>query len=210
MDPSFDNFNLRIGRMDTNPSPALLTRLKKIILFRDYNNENNYLRVREKDKPFYQTLFTFIRPDLLKIIKGFGYHDYNIKEYWQQKYTKGGFHDLHCHSVEKPELSFIYFINASSNSSPIKFFLPGYPYIKVENQGALQHMVEVQARIGRLIVFNSFIPHSVDPNKDEEREIISGNMAYYLKPTVPARGLWHIGLTLEEEMALKKKTDAKT
>jgi hypothetical protein len=59
-------------------------------------------------------------------------------------------------------------------------------------------------------VFNSFIPYSVDPNKDEEREIISGNMAYYLKDTIPARGIKHLGLTLEEEMAQKKKTNAKT
>ena len=210
MDPSFDNFNLHIGRVDTDPSPALLMRLKKIILFRVDNKENNYLRVREKDKPFYETLFTFIRPALLKIIKGFGYQDYNIKEYWQQKFTLGDFQDLHCHSVDRPQLSFIYFINASSNSAPIKFFLPGHPYIKVENQGGLQHKVEVQAHIGRLIVFNSFIPYSVDPNKDEEREIISGNMAYYLKDTIPARGIKHLGLTLEEEMAQKKKTNAKT
>ena len=37
----------------------------------------------------------------------------------------------------------------------------------------------------------------------ENGEIISGNMAYYLKPTIPARGIRHIGLTLEEEMAQK-------
>ena len=209
MDPSFDNFNLHIGRIDTFPTGGLVTRLKKIILFRDHNNENNYLRVREKDKPFYEALFTFIRPDLLKIVKGFGYQDYNIKEYWQQKYTHGSFHDLHCHSTTRPELSFIYFINASPNSSPVKFFLPGHPYIKVENQGALQHRVEVEAKMGRLIVFNSFIPYSVDPNKDEEREIISGNIAYYLKDTIPARGIYHLGLTLEEEMEQKKNINAK-
>ena len=52
MDPNFDNFNLKIGSVDTNPSSDLLGRLRKIILFREYNNANNYLRVREKDKPF--------------------------------------------------------------------------------------------------------------------------------------------------------------
>ena len=189
--------------MDTDPSPALLMRLKKIILFRDYNNENNYLSVREKDKPFYGTLFKFLRPSFLKIVQELGYKDYNIKEYWQQKYRKGDFHDLHCHSVDRPEFSFVYFINASSDSSPTKFFLPGYPYIKIENQGNLQHTIEIEAKIGRLIVFNSFIPHAVDPNKDDDREIISGNMAYYIKDTVPARGIRHLGLTLEEEMAQK-------
>ena len=203
MDPNFDNFNLRIGRVDTNPSSDLLTRLRKIILFRDYNNENNYLSVREKDKPFYGTLFKFLRPSFLKIVQELGYKDYNIKEYWQQKYRKGDFHDLHCHSVDRPEFSFVYFINASSDSSPTKFFLPGYPYIKIENQGNLQHTIEIEAKIGRLIVFNSFIPHAVDPNKDDDREIISGNMAYYIKDTVPARGIRHLGLTLEEEMAQK-------
>jgi hypothetical protein len=35
-------------------------------------------------------------------------------------------------------------------------------------------------------------------------------MAYYLKDTIPARGIKHLGLTLEEEMAQKKKTNAKT
>ena len=203
MDPNFDSFNLNIGRIDTDPSPALLMRLKKIILFRDYNNQNNFLRVREKDKPYYDTLFRFLRPSFLKLVKGAGYKDYNIKEYWQQKYGKGDFHDLHCHSVDKPEFSFVYFINASSDSSPTKFFLPGYPYIKVENQGTLQHIIKIDAKIGRLIIFNSFIPHAVDPNKDDEREIISGNMAYYIKDTIPARGLKHTGLTLEEEMAQK-------
>ena len=201
MDPNFDNFNLKIGSVDTNPTSDLLGRLRKIILFREYNNANNYLRVREKDKPFYETLFRFLRPSFLKIVQELGYKDYNIKEYWQQKYHKGDFHDLHCHSVDRPEFSFVYFINASSRSSPTKFFLPGYPYIKIENQGALQHTIKIEAKIGRLIVFNSFIPHAVDPNKDNDREIISGNMAYYIKDTVPARGIKHLGLTREEELA---------
>ena len=201
MDPNFDNFNLKIGSVDTNPSSDLLGRLRKIILFREYNNANNYLRVREKDKPFYETLFRFLRPSFLKIVQELGYKDYNIKEYWQQKYHKGDFHDLHCHSVDRPEFSFVYFINASSRSSPTKFFLPGYPYIKIENQGALQHTIKIEAKIGRLIVFNSFIPHAVDPNKDNDREIIYGNMAYYIKDTVPARGIKHLGLTREEELA---------
>ena len=81
MDPNFDNFNLKIGSVDTNPSSDLLGRLRKIILFREYNNANNYLRVREKDKPFYETLFRFLRPSFLKIVQELWYKDYNIKEY---------------------------------------------------------------------------------------------------------------------------------
>ena len=163
MDPNFDNFNLKIGSVDTNPSSDLLGRLRKIILFREYNKANNYLRVREKDKPFYETLFRFLRPSFLKIVQELGYKDYNIKEYWQQKYHKGDFHDLHCHSVDRPEFSFVYFIKCPKGSSPLVFTKSGK---------------KIKAEEGKVVIFPGWIRHHVPKNKCEGRITMAGIIFY--------------------------------
>lgn len=106
-------------------------------------------------------LETFTK-DILKL------NSFYLDDSWFQAYEKDSFHDMHIHGKGKNEYSLIFYLQVTDNSSSTKFANPGYPYIETDKY-------YVKPEKGKLVIFNSSIPHSVPPNKDEERIILSAN-----------------------------------
>jgi len=91
---------------------------------------------------------------------------------WVQKYVRDQYHHLHTHHSEGSNgYSFVLYINETKDSSNTCFFNPGYPYI-------FTHEYISKPKKGKIILFDKAIPHSVEPNKDEERLIVSGNILF--------------------------------
>ena len=146
--------------------------LKKLkdndIVFTNYNSYENFnddkcLAIINK----YQEVFEEIR-----YRNNYKHHD--LKKYWLQKYNKDDFHDIHTHGTQDNEYSFIIYVDCTENSSDTFFYPLGYPHISYRNFTPLRF----KPKKGRILFFNSFLPHGVTPNKDESRLIISGNMIY--------------------------------
>jgi hypothetical protein len=172
MDLNFVNFNIKICECKTDISNNLIGKLKKIKLKKDYNNHNNFYKINEEDKLLYNEFFNQLNPYFDKVVKGYGFNKFKLLSYWQQKYNKKENHDLHCHSVDNQEFSFVYYLDCSEKSSFTTFFVPGYPYVNGNNK------INIKPEIKKLVVFPSYIPHLVYPNQDNKRQIISGNISY--------------------------------
>ena len=93
---------------------------------------------------------------------------YEISDCWVQKYNNKK-HDIHVHGNNNEKLSFVWYINASHESSPIKFYNPGYPYMDHWSK-------EIHPNKDKFLMFNSYIPHEVAINKDDVRMVVSGNI----------------------------------
>jgi hypothetical protein len=68
-------------------------------------------------------------------------------------------------------IDFVLYVSETKNSSNTCFFNPGYPYVHT-------HEYISKPKKGKIILFDKAIPHSVEPNKDEERLIVSGNIVF--------------------------------
>lgn len=170
MDLNFVNFNIKICETKINLNPKLIKQYKKIKLGKYPINQNDYDNIGNS-LVIYKDLIDTLHPYFLNIIKNYGYSSYKINGLWQQKYNKGDYHDLHCHNVTTPELSFVLFIDCTEKSSNTLFHLPGYPYVSDYKN------IEIKPEKNKLIVFPSIIPHQVLKNNDNVRRIISGNLS---------------------------------
>jgi len=123
----------------------------------DYNN-NSYF-----NNPLLQELNNLV-DDKLKYI--FKENNCRLFDTWIQSYQDNQFHDLHLH----PEsfMSFVWYIDCTDKSSETIFYNPGYPYIE-------RNKLHIKPEKGKLILFDSALPHHVLPNKDSQRLVISGN-----------------------------------
>ena len=110
--------------------------------------------------------FNIILP-FLKKIKNKG--SILFEHCWVQKYKKEQYHHLHTHG--SGGYSFVLYVSETKNSSNTCFFNPGYPYVHT-------HEYISKPKKGKIILFDKTIPHSVEPNKDEERLIVSGNIVF--------------------------------
>lgn len=88
---------------------------------------------------------------------------------WFQAYKQNNHHSIHVHGLEAFEYSFVFFIQTSKDSSDIKFYNPGYPYCYYNDHS-------ITPKDNDLVIFNSFLPHEVLPNKDDQRISLAGNI----------------------------------
>ena len=95
---------------------------------------------------------------------------------WFQAYKPHNYHSLHVHGLESFEYSFVFYVQTSDDSSEIKFYNPGYPYCYYKDY--------VLPYENDLLIFNSYVPHEVLPNNDNQRISLAGNiqsiMKYYI------------------------------
>ena len=140
------------------------SKIKKFKMYKDKNipsmNLNNFWNVEEKEK-----LKNLLN---LKFKKLCLKYNFKVKDCWIQKYLKNSYHSLHTHSFDKQ--SFVWFIEGSEKSSPIKFFDVGWPLINT-NQ-----FIEIPFKPGTFLIFPGFLPHEVQVNNSHNRLIVSGNV----------------------------------
>lgn len=99
-------------------------------------------------------------------------NNFNIKESWFQYYDNNNYHPTHIHGVEEQNYSLIFYVQCSESSSNTVFFNPGYPYVP-------EQKIIIKPKQSKLIFFPGYIPHCVEPNKDNERLILSANVDFY-------------------------------
>ena len=100
------------------------------------------------------------------------YSIFEIMNSWIQIYDKGHFHDTHSHFMDKDNWNFVFFLNADDDSSKLVILEPGYPYINNNKR------VYIKPKTGLCVAFPGYLPHFVEPNKSENRIILSANVQY--------------------------------
>lgn len=162
------NINCKIVDTDIHVSDELDKLVKLIQLeegFSSYYNNNkksdliNFI-YKTQQKRFLDTISVFTDTKKLK--------RFIISDCWVQKY-KNKEHCLHVHGTDDSKLSFVWYVSASDKSSPILFYNPGFPYNDFWKK-------EIYPKKNKFLMFNSYIPHEVAYNKDNDRMAISGNI----------------------------------
>lgn len=143
--------------------------LKNIKLEKKDNNLTSYYL--ENDPDISNKIFNYLANDFAKLNKIIKSNKFVINKWWVQKYNKGDWHILHTHGTIKNSLSFVLYLDCTENSSEVLFFGPGHPTIEYEP-------IKFKPEKGLLIVFPSYLPHTVLPNDDYKRFILSGNMTH--------------------------------
>lgn len=139
--------------------------MSKLQMLTTFGKDNQILQ-KEEMKDFKNHLFYFL--DIF-VKKALGKNKFSIIDSWIQCYSENSYHPLHIHGVEHNQWSLIYYIQASKNSSHTNIYGPGHPYIDFEKK-------TVQPKTNKLVLFPSSLPHDVEPNRDNERIILSANL----------------------------------
>lgn len=96
-----------------------------------------------------------------------------IRTFWFQDYSnkndKIGTHIHHCGS--KFEYSFVFYIKCTETSAPTIFHVPGFPYTTDE-------AIIIKPEKGLCVFFPGYLPHESEPNLDNTRFIMSGNIQF--------------------------------
>ena len=95
---------------------------------------------------------------------------FEITRSWIQCYAEDHYHGLHVHGRELNEHSLIYYLQNSDNSVATTFFQPGHPYCEGPE-------INILPSPNKIVLFPSFVPHEVKPNKDKDRIIFSANIS---------------------------------
>jgi hypothetical protein len=161
------DFNFSIFEKTINLDKEFIEHIKSEELRQYEFNKNNYLL--KENYLLTTTVKNQIDPLLQEIGKALNFAEYTFTKTWVQKYNKNHFHDCHIHSFT--DYSFIIYVECTEDSSETMFYNIGYPYVDT-----LRH--RVKPKIGKCVVFHGMIPHSVLPNKDDERLIVSGNIQW--------------------------------
>tara|TARA_Y100001938_G_scaffold150116_1_gene239694 strand:- start:2104 stop:2625 length:522 start_codon:yes stop_codon:yes gene_type:complete len=130
--------------------------------FEDFNDEKT-ISIIKKYEMFFE-----------EMARVNNYKQYQLTKFWIQKYNNDEFHDIHTHGTNDNEYSFILYIDCSEKSSETLFYPLGYPFTCYKGHTPFK----IKPLQGRIILFNSFLPHGLIPNKDEKRIILSGNVRY--------------------------------
>ena len=162
------NINCKIVDTDIHVSDELNRLVRSIKLNDDFSSYSNNdkkkdlidLIYKTQYKRFLDTISVFI--DIKKL------EHFNISDCWVQKY-KNKKHCLHVHGTDNSKLSFVWYVNASNKSSPILFYNPGFPYNDFWAK-------EIYPKKNKFLMFNSYIPHEVAYNEDNDRMVLSGNI----------------------------------
>ncbi len=158
-------FEAAIYIKETVLNKNLISSLESVKLKQYTLNENNFFDKETKNKDNTDLVYKYIEPHIHQIINS----RFKLNDWWIQRYKKENYHDLHTHGHEHNKLSFILYLKATSKSSNTIFYGPGHPLINWQGY-------EVKPKPGLLILFPSYIPHSVGYNKDNKRLILSGNI----------------------------------
>jgi uncharacterized protein (TIGR02466 family) len=123
-----------------------------------------------------------ILPDIFENHMGWGcsLENINISAMWSVINEKNSFNIRHNHP--NCYFSAAYYVKTNSNAGRIKFFDPKevktmfYPKIKQHNEFS-SNIVHIQPEEGKLLLFPSYLHHSVEENlSDEDRIVISFNI----------------------------------
>tara|TARA_R100000388_G_C7176108_1_gene126346 strand:- start:108 stop:629 length:522 start_codon:yes stop_codon:yes gene_type:complete len=158
-------FESAIYLKQTTLNNKFISSLESVKLKQYPLNENNFFDKYFKDKNKTSLILEFIQPHINEIIN----QKFKLNNWWIQRYKKENYHDLHTHGHEHNKLSFIVYLKTTPKSSNTIFYGPGHPLITWQGY-------EVKPKPGLLILFPSYIPHSVGYNKDNKRLILSGNI----------------------------------
>jgi len=171
-----DNILKEASSNKNNPYQVELNN-RKILLKEDFDLvKNNGLTIHSesifqnlKDHP----ITDYILSQSYKILDGQGFNLKNYKmvfeEYWVQEFCKGGYHDIHVHS--NSHISGFYFLKISNKTS--------FPFFQDPRTSALmnklplknatdkcdgQSLINLYAKPGTLVFFNSYLPHGYSVN----------------------------------------------
>jgi uncharacterized protein (TIGR02466 family) len=103
---------------------------------------------------------------------------YRIVSSWANYYDKHQYQNVHIHPESK--LSGVYYIQSNGNDGNLRFHPSGHAfrYDDEGNTNITHNTMAHQPQEGKLILFPSFAPHSVQPNMtDDVRISISFNIA---------------------------------
>jgi hypothetical protein len=103
------------------------------------------------------------------------YKEGKVVSSWFQIYRKGDFHHTHIHNIStrtRKSWNFIFYIECPKNSSNTIILEPGYPYIDNTTP------ISITPTVGKCVAFPGHIPHFVEPNKSNQRTILSCNVDY--------------------------------
>ncbi len=150
-----------------------LSQVKEFLKKFAFKRDNMFTTFREVDEilqePELKDFDAFIKNVIVsfseRILK---LHSPEIDRSWFQAYDQGAHHQLHIHDPYENRYALIYYLQATEKSSPTFFYMPGHPYITCKE-------MSVEAETGKIVIFNSFIPHEVLRNEDDTRMIFSCN-----------------------------------
>ena len=95
-----------------------------------------------------------------------------LKDSWFQAYEQNSYHPIHIHGVREKDWSLIYYIQVSPSSAKTIIYMPGYPYVPELKKAVIP-------KKDKLVLFPSYLPHQVEPNKDNDRIILSANLEIF-------------------------------
>jgi uncharacterized protein (TIGR02466 family) len=108
----------------------------------------------------------------------------SMTDCWANSMRRGATHGLHLHPLST--ISGTYYVQVPRGASGIKFEDPrldrmmAAPPRRARCRPANRHWVEVQARSGQLVLFESWLRHEVRPNRGSgERVSISFNYGWF-------------------------------
>ena len=120
--------------------------------------------------PEFTELHTIIKPyisDLFIDQKPLSKISLNFKETWGALYKKEDYAKPHHHDPSK--ISWIYYVKVSEKSSPL--------YIHNVESGSKEETAKIPPTISDLVVFPSWVTHSVPKQLiEEERIVVAGNI----------------------------------
>ena len=135
--------------------------LNNLSTYDSYYNilQNNFFIDLKTHVENYLNIFT------KKILKK---QNFKIDRSWFQAYKENQWHGMHVHGNLQKEYSIIFYLQIGNNSAPTIFYNTGYPYVT-------GNTINIKPELSKFVIFQSYIPHEVPPNKDNERIIFSSN-----------------------------------
>jgi len=152
-------------------SKDVVSKLQKD-LFKEHTNNlttfftDSQVLQREEFKDLKEHLDFYINSYIRSILNK---DKFEYSNSWFQAYKENNYHSLHIHGLMNFEYSLVFYLQTSEKSSEIKFYNPGYPYFYYKDY-------VFTPRENDLFIFNSFVPHEVLPNKDNERISLAANI----------------------------------
>ena len=135
--------------------------------------------ISEHNTSFFEPLQKELADLLMPVIKNFfqevgskyGYVGMELKHTWIQHYETAHSHRIHIHSVFPDDWSFVYYVDCGEDSAETVFYNYGYPYID-------HGVYKVKPKRGRCVLFPGAMSHEAQPNREDKRMVISGNLSF--------------------------------
>ena len=152
-------YNIKISQQDQN--------FFKVIV-KNYKNDFNYTTFHKEN--------ILLIPQITNLKKTLDniFNKLNLKvlHAWLQGYGENNFHDCHTHA--ECMYACILYLDCSNKSSETVFYHPTYPHSVMYH--VKKTTIKIKPKVGKLIIFPSYLLHMVLPNKDKKRLILSANL----------------------------------